>query len=134
MRIFEGIYAVRDSNQVERCFRNYVPTHCFCLIEQLVDTAIKGRIADAQLVEISSLWRLPKSFAALRLSRKAFIAVAELLDGTVIDASKAHDLMAIMIKGAGLYQDVCGRISGNSYSSNKLLVLLWAWTDILRYE
>jgi translation initiation factor 4G len=67
-----------------------------------------------------------KNMCTLDAFEQGFLLVAEMLDDINIDAPKAFDLMAIMLKGSGITADKArrARIADNSMNADKLVALL----------
>ncbi|KZT05331.1 uncharacterized protein LAESUDRAFT_813465 [Laetiporus sulphureus 93-53] len=82
--------------------------------------------ADAQLVADFFSRALSKNLCSPQAFEDGFAPAAEILDDIAIDAPKAFNLMAIMMKGAGLDKDEerRTRLASKSMDSDKLLGLL----------
>ncbi|KAG1846582.1 armadillo-type protein [Suillus subalutaceus] len=83
--------------------------HRFRLVDKLVASALESKEADARLV-----------------IEEGFLPMAEFLDDIAIDAPKAFDYMAIMLKGAGFENEPerLQRIASKLEDSNKLVSLV----------
>ncbi|KZP29701.1 ARM repeat-containing protein [Athelia psychrophila] len=117
-------FAVRNLDEAEEYFQKLTPEHRFRLVDKLVNTAIESKAADAQLVSDFFARAHSKSLCSEASFEEGFLPTAELLDDIAIDAPKAFDLMAVMMKGASLNEDARGRIATKSMDSEKLLALL----------
>ena len=82
---------------------------------------LSPRKQDAQLVADLFERGRSKGLCSLAALEEGFTPTAELLDDILIDAPKAFDLMAIMIKGAKFDEEQQSRIAGNSMDNDKLL-------------
>ena len=100
------------------------PEHQFRLVDKLVSSAIERKQADAQLVADLFTRATEKELCASSSFEEGFLPTAEMLDDIAIDAPKAFDLMAIMMKAATLGDEQRQRISEKSMDSDKLLALL----------
>ncbi|KZP09261.1 hypothetical protein FIBSPDRAFT_938560 [Athelia psychrophila] len=100
------------------------PPRRHCLVDKLVNTAIESKAVDAQLVSDFFARAHSKDLCSEASFEEGFMPIAELLDDIAIDAPKAFDLMAVMVKGASFSEDARGRIAAISVDSEKLLALL----------
>jgi translation initiation factor 4G len=118
--------SVRNLDEAEVYFTNLTLEHHFRLVDKLVTSAIESKEADAQLVGELFSRAISKDLCTLSSFEEGFMPIAEILDDIAIDAPKAFDLMAIMLKGAGLDKDDerRARITGKSSDSDKLVALL----------
>lgn len=119
-------FGVRNLDEAEDYFRNLTPEHRWRLVDKLVNTAIESKLTDAQLVGAFFAQAASKDLCSAASFEQGFESIAELLDDIVVDAPKAFDLMAVMMKGASLGEEARGRIAGKSMDSDKLLALLSA--------
>ncbi|KZP03580.1 hypothetical protein FIBSPDRAFT_879317, partial [Athelia psychrophila] len=117
-------FAVRNLDEAEEYFQKLTPEHRFRLADKLVNTAIESKAADAPLVSDFFAQAHSKDLCSEASFEEGFMPIAELLDDIAIDAPKAFDLMAVMVKGASLSEDARGRIAAKSVDSEKLLALL----------
>jgi translation initiation factor 4G len=119
-------FAVRNLDEAEEYFSNLPVKHRFRLVEKLVATAIESKESDAQLVAEFFGRSAEKGLCSTESFEEGFTTTAEILDEIVVDAPKAFELMAIMLKGAGLDNDERrrSRITSKSKDSDKLLALL----------
>jgi translation initiation factor 4G len=119
-------FAVRNIDEAEDYFVKLPSAHRFRLVDKLVTRAIESKVADAELVGDLFARAVDKSLCTPDAFEQGFMPVAEMLDDIAIDAPKAFDLMAIMMKGAGLDKDDerRARIAEKSMDGDKLLALL----------
>ena len=84
---------------------------------------MESREADAQLV--GDFFNRAKSngLCSPASFEEGFAPTAEVLDDIAMDVPKAFNLMAIMVKGAGLNKDE-GRLASKFMDGDKLLSLL----------
>lgn len=117
-------FSIRDLKEAEVYFTKLPSKFHGKLIDKLVSQAVESKEQDAKLV--SDLFAQAK--ASNSTSESAFeegFSVIEFLDDIVVDAPKAVDLMALMMKGAGLSDDVKKLLCAKSEESGpKLLGLL----------
>jgi translation initiation factor 4G len=92
----------------------------------MVSKAIESKEADGKLVADAFARAAEKKLCSISAFEEGFLPVAELLDDIAIDAPKAFQIMATMMKGAGLDKDEERRtkIAQKSMDSDKLLELL----------
>ena len=95
-------------------------------IDKLVTSAIESKETDAQIVGDLFSHTVSKDLCLSSAFEEGFGPTVELLDDIAIDTPKDFDLMAIMVKGAGLDTDDerRTRIATKSTNSNKLVALL----------
>jgi translation initiation factor 4G len=93
-------------------------------VDKLVSTAIESKEADALLVREFFDRAAEKGLCSAESFEAGFMPTAEILDETVIDVPKAFELMAIMLKGAHLDDELRGHIVSKSENGDKLLELL----------
>ena len=117
-------FAVRNLEEAEVYFTNLTGEHRFRLVEKLVTAAIESKEADARLVGDFFDRSVSKELCSQASFEEGFLLTAEILDDTAIDAPKAFDLMAIMMKGANLDEERQTRIAAKSMDSDKLIALL----------
>ncbi|KAH7928676.1 hypothetical protein BV22DRAFT_1126335 [Leucogyrophana mollusca] len=119
-------FAVRNLEEADVYFTNLTPEHRFRLIDKLVGSALESKEADARLVGDFFSQVVGKAQVDADTFEEGFMPMAELLDDIAIDAPKAFDYMAIMLRGAGFDKDEerLGRITGKSMDSDKLLQLV----------
>jgi translation initiation factor 4G len=117
-------FAVRNLEEAEIYFTNLTDEHRFRLVDKLVTQAIESKEADAQLVGDFFSRAVSKELCSQVSFEEGFLPTAEILDDIAIDAPKAFDLMAIMMKGADLDEEYQTRIAAKSMDSDKLLALL----------
>lgn len=119
-------FSIRDLDEAEVYFTKLPTEHRFRLVDKLVTSAIESKEADAQLVASLFSRALSRNSCSPHSFEEGFMPTAEILDDIAIDAPKAFDLMAIMMKGAGLDKDEerRTRLASKSMDSDKLLALL----------
>ncbi|OSX61566.1 hypothetical protein POSPLADRAFT_1170204 [Postia placenta MAD-698-R-SB12] len=119
-------FSIRDLDEAEVYFTKLPTEHRFRLVDKLVTSAIESKEADAQLVASLFSRALSRNSCSPHSFEEGFMPTAEILDDIAIDAPKAFDLMAIMMKGAGLDKDEerRARLASKSMDSDKLLALL----------
>ena len=119
-------FAVRNIDESEEYFTKLPSEHHHRLVDKLVTKAIESKEADGQLVADAFARAVEKGLCSLPAFEEGFSPVAEFLDDIAIDAPKAFQIMAAMMKGAGLDKDEDRRtrIAQKSMDSDKLLELL----------
>ncbi|KAJ3748602.1 armadillo-type protein [Lentinula detonsa] len=95
-------FGVRNINEAEVYFEKLPSHHHHSLVDKLITHAIESKEADARLVGDLFQRVTSKKLCSPSAFEEGFLVVAELLDDIAIDAPKATDLLAIMIKGADL--------------------------------
>jgi len=117
-------FAVRDLEEAEVYFTRLTDQHHFRLVDKLVTFAIESREVDAQLVGDFFSRAASKGLCSQVSFEQGFMPTAEILDDIAIDAPKAFNLMAIMVKGANLDKERQRCIVAKSVDSDKLAALL----------
>ncbi|KAF9031266.1 ARM repeat-containing protein [Hymenopellis radicata] len=121
----QEFFVVRKLEEAEDYFKSLPASHHHLLVRKLVSSAIESKEADAQLVGDFFARVSSKSLCASAAFEKGIARVAEFLDDITIDAPKAPNLLAIMIKGADLSEEQRTRIASKSEESGaKLLGLI----------
>ncbi|CCM03917.1 uncharacterized protein FIBRA_06068 [Fibroporia radiculosa] len=119
-------FSIRDLTEAEVYFSKLPSEHRWRLVDKLVSSAIESKESDAQLVADFFSRAMSKNLCSPQSFEDGFAPVAEILDDVAIDAPKAFNLMAMMMKGARLDQDEDrrSRLASKSMDSDKLLALL----------
>ncbi|KAF4563218.1 hypothetical protein EYR40_007074 [Pleurotus pulmonarius] len=117
-------FGVRNLDEAEVYFSGLPSTHHERLVDKLVSKAIESKEADATLVADFFTRAASKSLCSPTSFEEGFFGMAEFLEDIAIDAPKAWDFMALMVKGASLNGDSHGRIASKTADANKLLALL----------
>jgi len=118
-------FSVRNLDEAELYFTNLTDEHRFRLVDKLVTLAIESKEVDAQLVGDFFSRAAYKKLCSPHSFEKGFLPTAEILGDIAIDAPRAFDLMAIMMKGADLDKERRARIAAKSTDSAKLLALFY---------
>lgn len=119
-------FSIRDLGEAEVYFTKLPSEHRWRLVDKLVSSAIESKEADAQLVADFFGRAVARNTCSPASFEEGFTQVAEILDDIAIDAPKAFNLMATMMKGARLDVDEerRTRLASKSMDSDKLLSLL----------
>ncbi|XP_006461275.1 hypothetical protein AGABI2DRAFT_221937 [Agaricus bisporus var. bisporus H97] len=118
------LFGVRNLSEAEVYFSSLPSQHHHKLVEKLVSTAVESKEADARLVSDLFGIAASKSLCSPAAFEEGFAPVAEIIVDLAIDAPKAFDLFAIIVKGASLDEDRRSRLASKSEDSEKLLLLL----------
>ncbi|KAG1868441.1 hypothetical protein F4604DRAFT_1775563 [Suillus subluteus] len=118
-------FAVRNLQEAEVYF-NLPDEHRFRLVDKLVASALESKEADARLVGDFFAQATSNRQCTLEVFEKGFMPMAEFLDDIAIDAPKAFDYMAIMLRGAGFQNEPerLHRIASKLVGSEKLVSLV----------
>ncbi|KAG2153178.1 armadillo-type protein [Suillus clintonianus] len=119
-------FAVRNLEEADVYFTNLPDEHRFRLVDKLVASALESKEADARLVGDFFAQAMANGQCTLEVFEEGFAPMAELLDDIAIDAPKAFDYMAIMLRGAGFEKDPerLQRIASKLEDSDKLVSLV----------
>ena len=119
-------FSIRDLSEAEVYFTKLPSEHRHLLVDKLVTKAVESKQADAQLVADLFERAISRNICSPASFEEGFTPTAEVIDDIVIDAPKAMDLFAIMIKGSHLHLDEerRTRLASKSMDSDKLVALL----------
>jgi len=119
-------FGIRSLVEAESYFSTLPAEHHFRLVEALLMASLESKMQDAELVGSLFERAREKGLCSVEALEDGFTPAAEILGDVAIDAPKAFDLMAIMMRGAGFDQDEerRARIAGKCMDSEKLVGLL----------
>ncbi|KAF9784685.1 armadillo-type protein [Thelephora terrestris] len=117
-------FTVRNIDESEDYFTKLPPEHHHRLVDKIISKAIESKEADGKLVADAFARAAEKKLCSASAFEEGFLPIAEMLDDIAIDAPKAFQIMATMMKGAGLDEEKRTKIAQKSMDSDKLLELL----------
>lgn len=119
-------FHIRNVDDASQYFTDILSDYHHLLVERLVSYPMDHKAADAQLTADLLSKSLSLGVCSQEQMEKGFLPVAELMEEIVIDAPKAFEYLAVMVKGAQLDQDVAqrDRIAEKSGHKEKLISLL----------
>ena len=119
-------FAVRNLEEADVYFTALTEEHRFRLVDKLVGSALESKEADARLVAEFFARPASQRECSPGVFEAGFISIVEHLDDIAIDASKAFEYLAIMLKGAGFDRDKerLKRIAKKAMESDKSLQLV----------
>lgn len=117
-------FGVRNLDEAEVYFSALPSQHHHNLVDKLVSTAVESKEADAQLVADFFSRAASKELCSPAAFEEGFAPIAEIIDDIAIDAPKAFQLFALMIKGADFDEERRSRVASKSIDNDKLLALL----------
>ncbi|KAH9912523.1 armadillo-type protein [Fomitopsis serialis] len=117
-------FSVRDLGEAEVYFSKLPSEHQWLLVDKLVTSAIESKDSDARLVADFFSRAVSNNLCSPETFEKGFTPTADILDDIVVDAPKALDLMANMMKGAQLDEERRTRLASKSMDSDKSISLL----------
>ena len=122
----DKFFSVRNIHESERYFTKLPSEHHHRLVAEMVSKAVELKEADGKLVADAFARAIEKNLCSISSFEEGFLSVAELLGDIAINSPKAFQIMATMMKGAGLDRDEERRvrIAQKSTDSDKLLGLL----------
>lgn len=116
-------FGVRNLEEAEVYFSTLPAQFHHKLVDSLVSKAVESKEADAQLV--SDFFSRSTSQCSAAAFEEGFLPIAEAIDDIAIDAPKAVQLLALMVKGAKLDEGRRSTIAAkSSENSDALLALL----------
>ncbi|KLO17689.1 hypothetical protein SCHPADRAFT_156858 [Schizopora paradoxa] len=123
---FKEFFEARNITEGESYFTSLPSEYHHLLVDKLVSFAVESKEPNAKLVSDLFARAVEKSLCSPASFEEGFNSTAEALEDIAIDAPKAFDLMAIVMKGAALDEERRTRIAGKSEDGDKLLALLAA--------
>ena len=119
-------FSIRNIDKSEEYFTKLPSDHHHLLVYRMVSKAIESKEADGKLVADAFARAAEKQLCSISAFEEGFLPIAELLDDIAIDAPEAFQIMATMMKGAGLDKDEerRERIAQKSMDDDELLDLL----------
>ena len=117
-------FAVRNLEEAEVYFSSLPLQHHHLLVDKIVSTAVESKEDDAKLVSQFFVLAASKELCSATSFERGLTPVAEIIDDIAIDAPKAFQLFAMMIKGASLGQERLASLASKSSDSDKFLALL----------
>ncbi|CDO68855.1 hypothetical protein BN946_scf185035.g8 [Trametes cinnabarina] len=119
-------FSIRDLDEAEVYFTKLPAEHRHLLVDKLVTRAVESKEADAQLVADLFERAHSKNLCSPATFEQGFLPTAEIIDDIAIDAPKALNLFALMMKSAHLHEDEerRARLTSKSMDSEKLMSLL----------
>ncbi|KAJ3737527.1 hypothetical protein DFJ43DRAFT_1148650 [Lentinula guzmanii] len=117
-------FGVRNIDEAEVYFEKLPSHHHHSLVDKLITHATESKEADARLVGDLFQRVTSKKLCSPSAFEEGFLGIAEFLDDIAIDAPKATDLLAIMIKGADLSEEQRTNIASKSAENGDKLLML----------
>ncbi|KAF9012539.1 hypothetical protein BDQ17DRAFT_1271720 [Cyathus striatus] len=117
-------FGVRSLDEAEVYFTTLPEQFHHKLVYNLVSTAVESKEADAQLVAALFDRAVSKKLCSSSAFEEGLTPIADIIDDIAIDAPKAFQLFATMVKGALLDEDQRNRLASKSVDTEKLLSLL----------
>ena len=117
-------FAVRNLEEAEVYFTGIPSQYHHLLVNKIVSTAVESKEDDAKLVSQFFAAAASKELCSAASFEEGLTPVAEIIDDIAIDAPKAFQLLAMMVKGAGLNQERLTNLASKSLDSDKFLALL----------
>jgi translation initiation factor 4G len=119
-------FSVHNLDEAEVYFTYFPNKHWFQLVEKLVMSVLESKDSDAQLVAEFFDCAVMKELCAPSSFDEGFLFAADSLDDVAIDAPKAFNLMAIMLKDTGIDKDEeqCTQNASKSETPDRLLDML----------
>ena len=101
----DEFFSVRSIHESERYFTKLPEEYHHRLVSKLISKAVESKESDGKLVADAFARAVEKNLCSISAFEEGFLPVDELLDDIAIDCPKAFQIMAMMIKGAGLGDD-----------------------------
>ena len=117
-------FAVRNLEEAEVYFSGLPPQHHHFLVEKIVSNAVESKEDDAKLVSQFFSLAVTKELCSAASFVEGLTPVADIIDDIAIDAPKAFQLLAMIVKGASLDQERLTNLASKSLDSEKFLALL----------
>ena len=110
--------------EAEVYFSSLPPQHHHVLVDRLVSIAAESEEDDAKLVSQFFGIAVSKGFCSAASFEQGLTPVAEIIDDIAIDAPKAYQYLAMMVKATSLNQEQLSNLASKSSNSDKFLALL----------
>ena len=117
-------FAVRNLEEAEVYFSSLPPQHHRFLVDKFVSTAVESKEDDAKLVSQFFALAVSKELCSPASFEEGLTPVAEIIDDIAIDAPKAFQLLAMMVKGASLDQERLTKLASKSLDTENFLAHL----------
>jgi translation initiation factor 4G len=117
-------FAVRNLEEADVYFSALPAVHHHRLVEKLVSTAVESKETNAQLVADFFAQVVSKEQCSVEAFEEGFGPLVEILEDIAIDAPKAPNTMALMMKSVSFDSERTARIAAKSSDADKLLALL----------
>ncbi|KAJ6504919.1 armadillo-type protein, partial [Mycena vulgaris] len=117
-------FAVRNLDEAEDYFFALPAVNHRRLVEKLVGTALESKEANAQLVADFLTRIVSMELCSVDAVEEGFNPLVEILEDIAIDAPKAPNNMALMMKAATFDSERTARIAAKSSDPDHLLALL----------
>ena len=117
-------FAIRNLEEAEVYFSSLPPQYHHFLVDKIVSTAVESKENDSKLVSQFFVLAASKELCSAASFEEGLTPVAEIIDDIAIDAPKAFQLLAVMVKGASLNQERLLNLASKSLDSDKFLALL----------
>jgi len=117
-------FAVRNLDEGEVYFTALPAQHHSKLIDKLVSSAVESKEADAELAADLFGRAASKNLCSQDALEQGFLPCAEIIGDIAIDAPKAFQLFAMMVKGVEFPEERRSRLIASSIDGDKLLELL----------
>ena len=117
-------FAVRNLEEAEVYFSSLPAQYHRLLVDKIVSSAVESKEDDAKLVSQFFALVASKELCSSASFEEGLTPVAEIIDDIAIDAPKAFQLLAMMVKGASLNQEQLTNLASKSLDSEKFLALL----------
>lgn len=118
------LFAVRNLDEAEVYFSSLPSKHHSTLIDKLVSKAVESKPADAELVASFFERASSKDLCSAGAFESGFEPTSEFIYDIAVDAPKAPQLFAQIVKGAGLSEQARQQVASKSSNSDSLLALL----------
>jgi translation initiation factor 4G len=117
-------FAVRNLEEAEVYFSSLPSQYHHLLVDKIVSTAVESKEDDAKLVSQFFALAVSKELCSTASFEQGLAPVFEIIDDIAIDAPKAFQLLATMVKGADLDEERLANLTSKSLDSDKFLALL----------
>ena len=116
-------FAVRNLEEAEVYFSSLPAQHHHHLLDKIVSSAVESKEDDAKLVSQFFTLAASKELCSSASFEEGLTPVAEIIDDIAIDAPKAFQLLAMMVKGASLNRERLANLASKVFG-HKFLALL----------
>ncbi|KAG6824193.1 hypothetical protein H0H92_007679 [Tricholoma furcatifolium] len=117
-------FAVRNLDEAKVYFSGLPSVHHFRLVDKFTSHVIESKESNVIVLSQFFARAVEKELCAAAAFEEGFMPIAEIIDDIAIDAPKAFDFFAMVVKSAALSDESKARLAAKSIDEEKLLALL----------
>ena len=117
-------FSVRNLEEAEVYFSSLPSQHHHLLVDRIVSKGVESKEDDAELVSQFFAVAVSKELCSAASFEQGLLPLTEIIHDVAIDAPKAFQLFAVMVKGADLDQERLSNLASKSEDSDTFLTFL----------